>query len=125
MIIVRFVNDKVDQLWSFCALMTHSYPIDADSISPEMRGNIIAACEAVNAVTGVYVYRAAMDDDVDCFMMQTPSGYVLTLSSEAAKKNTETLEYFVRQADLDAWFFGPEVEINIMELNREATTESA
>ena len=109
-----FVNDCKDHRWSYCSLMTHTFAAEPEEITTEMRETIERAAEVVSvSLHGIYVYKGAGDDDIDCFVMHTPGGYVLVLSSECARLNVETLGFIFAEADQDASLYGPEIEVDV------------
>ena len=106
-----FVNDRKDHQWSFCSLMTHTFALEPEELTAEMRQTIEQAAEVVSVnLRGAYIYKSAADDDIDCFVLHSPAGYIMVLSSVAARLNLETMAYIFGEADYDAAQFGPEVE---------------
>ena len=108
-----FINDKKDHLWSYCSIMCHVFAAEAAELTTEMRQNIEKAGAVISvALAGTFVYVGQGEDDVDAFILHTPSGFVLVMSSEAAKLNAETLAYIFGEVDRDASLYGPELEYN-------------
>ena len=116
-----FVNDRKDHQWSFCSLMCHAFAEEAEAITAEMREAIERAAELISVpLCGCFVYRSNDEDDVDSFILLTPIGYVLVVSSELAKVNSETMSVIFQEVDQDALEFGPETEVNVSALNEKA-----
>lgn len=114
---MRFVNDKADHEQAYCSLMTRTHP--AEAINEEARSRITKACEDMRVpVSGCYVYRSESEDDVDAFVLASPGGYMMVLSSEAADVDAETMSYFCKQADADAFEHGPETAVDVQKLNQ-------
>lgn len=106
-----FLNDNKNHEWSYCSLMTHTFASEPEELTAEMRETIEQAAEVVSVnLRGAYIYKSAADDDIDCFVLHSPAGYIMVMSSEAAKLNLETLAYIFGEADYDAAQFGPEIE---------------
>jgi hypothetical protein len=109
-----FLNDNKNHEWSYCSLMCHIYAAEPETITTEMRETIQKASAVISVhIRGVLVYESAGADDIDAFMLHSPSGFVLVLSSEAAKLNVETLAFIFAEADQDASLYGPEIEVDI------------
>lgn len=109
-----FVNDCKDHRWSYCSLMCHVYAVEAEELTAEMRETIQRAAEVISVnIHGAFVYESAGADDIDVFVLHSPSGYILVMSSECTRLNVETLGYMFGEADADAASFGPEVEVDI------------
>ena len=106
-----FLNDNKNHEWSYACLMTHTFALEPEELTAEMRQTIGQAAEVVSVnLRGAYIYKSAADDDIDCFVLHSPAGYIMVMSSEAAKLNLETLAFILAEADHDAAQFGPEIE---------------
>lgn len=109
-----FLNDNKNHEWSYACLLTHTFAAEPEEITTEMRETIERAAGVISvSLHGIYVYKGAGDDDIDCFVMHTPGGYVLVLSSECARLNVETLGFIFAEADQDASLYGPEIEVDV------------
>ena len=109
-----FLNDNKNHEWSYACLLTHTFAVEPEEITDQMRQTIERAVEVVSvSLHAIYVYKGAGDDDIDCFVMHTPGGYVLVLSSAVAGLNVETLGIIFAEADQDASMYGPEIEVDV------------
>ena len=116
-----FLNDNKNHEWSYACLMCHVYAAEAETITAEMRETIERAAVVISVpLRGCFVYRSNAEDDIDGFVLLTPGGYVLVVSSELAKVNVETMTAIFREVDQDALDFGPETEVNVSALNEKA-----
>ncbi len=109
-----FLNDNKNHEWSYACLLTHTFAAEPEEITTEMRETIERAAEVISVnIHGVFVYKAQDSDDIDSFILHSPGGYILVLSSECAKLNTETLGFIFAEADQDASLYGPEIEVDV------------
>ena len=118
---MRFLNDTRDHEWSYCCLMCHVYALEPEELTAEMRETIARAAEKISVqLRGCFVYESNAEDDVDAFVLLTPGGYVLVLSSELAKCDLETMNIIFEEVDQDTLKFGPETQLDVPSLNEKA-----
>ena len=115
---MKLVNDETQKM---CMIQTNTEAVETVTKETlERLEKVYGVCAPVvsddlERIESVYLFRDAVPD---CFVLHTPNGLVLCLSSEMASKNEATLKCCMVEALLDAAMYGPETMLDLRKLQR-------
>lgn len=80
----------------------------------------VFAADYVKPVDGAFAYQSESEEDVDCFLLDAGSEYVLVVSSAFVEAGDVERKLMLMESLMDAVYTGPETEVDVHALNEEA-----